>query len=170
MEVRQEGHVLQWLTKGHRRVLEFLLPSAPASNITAILHSKKQYCCDISAQLSDLGGFRVCPGSRGKADGVIYINTYTTDKSATYQLHDGVFRRRKPWHLFPTGIDQLLTDLDVIGETFRLCGGSAGTVRLEGNVRMEIRIPLSLADNVLLHVPDALIQQSLVGFECATFW
>lgn len=169
MEVRHEGHVLQWLTKGHRRILEFLLPSASENKISDILHSKTQYNCDISAQLSDLGGFRALPGSRGKADGVIYINNYTTDKSATYQLHQGVFRRRKPWHMFPTRIDQLLTDLKVIGETFRICGGSPGA-GLEGNAHMEIHTPLSLADQKLLNVLDALIKQTLLSFECATFW
>jgi len=67
IEVRQSGHVLQWLTNGHRRILEFLLPSAIEGKIDAILASKSQYLQDLSAQLRDIGGFRALPASRGKA-------------------------------------------------------------------------------------------------------
>jgi len=73
LEVRQEGHVLQWLTEGHRRILAYLLPSASEEQISAILNSRTQYHCDISAQLGELGGFRASPASRGKADKVTYI-------------------------------------------------------------------------------------------------
>jgi hypothetical protein len=84
MEVRHEGHILQWFTSAHRRILQLLLPLASLDQISAVLGSKTQYHCDLSAQLGDLGGFRALPGSRGKADSVSYVNVYTTDKSATY--------------------------------------------------------------------------------------
>lgn len=104
LEIQCEGHVLQWLTKGHRHLLQFLLPSTPLHKIDSILASQSQYHLDLSAQLEDIGGFRAHPGSRGKDDNVRYINVYSTDKSVTYQLHDGIFMRRKPWHLFPASI------------------------------------------------------------------
>jgi hypothetical protein len=170
IEIWHPGHVLQWLTKGHRHVLEFLLPSAPAEKISDILNSKTQYHCDISAQLDDLGGFRSVPASRGAADRVIYINAYTTDKSATYQLHNGLFKRRKPWHLFPDKIDKLLEDTEKIAEMFRICSGNQTMGGLEGNARMEIRVPLDLADQALANIPDGLIQKSLAAIDCSTFW
>jgi len=170
IEIRCPGHVLQWLTKGHRYVLEFLMPSATARMISDVLNSKTQYHCDLSAQLDDVGGFRSLPGSRGAADNLTYINVYTTDKSATYQLHTGLFKRRKPWHLFPDKIDKLLEDMEKIAGTFRTCGGSQTTDGLEGNARMEIRVPLDLANQTLINIPDDLIQKSLVAFEPPTFW
>lgn len=169
-EIQYKGHVLQWLTKGHRRVLEFLLPSAPAEKISDVLNSNTQYHCDLSAQIGDIGGFRSQPGSRGAADRVTYINVYTTDKSATYQLHKGLFKRRKPWHLFPNKIDTLLEDMEKMAETFRTCGGSQTVDGLEGNARLEVRVPLDLVEQTLVDIPDDLIQQSLVAFDCPTFW
>ena len=170
MEIRHEGHVLQWLTKGHHRILEFLLPSASQEKIAAVLKSQTQYQCDLSAQLADLGGFRAAPGSRGRADKVVYINVYTTDKSVTYQLHKGIFKRRKAWHLFPGAISQLAKDLEHILDIFLRSGGNSEMGGVEGNARMEIRVPLDLVDRVLLSVPDSLIQCSVTSFECRTFW
>jgi hypothetical protein len=170
VEIRYAGHVLQWLTKGHRHVLEFLLPSIPMEKISDILSSSTQYYCDLSAQLGDIGGFRSLPGSRGASNKVIYINTYTTDKSATYQLHTGIFKRRKAWHLFPDKIDKLMADMEKIAETFRTCGGGQTMDGLEANARMEIRVPLDLVNQVLVDIPDDLIQKSLAAFDCPTFW
>jgi hypothetical protein len=166
MEVRHEGHMLQWLTSAHRRILQVLLPSASHEQIDAVLKSNTQYRCDLSAQLGDLGGFRALPSSRGKADSVSYINVYTTDKSATYQLHDGLFMRRKPWHLFPAHFTRLVKDVARIAEQFTLFGREG----LEGNGRMEIRVPLHLAEKVLLCLPDNLIRDSMASFDCTTLW
>ena len=170
LEIQYEGHVLQWLTKGHRRLLQFLLPSTPESKIDSILASQSQYHCDLSAQLKDIGGFRALPGSRGKDDNVYYINIYTTDKTATYQLHKGIFMRRQAWHLFPASIGRLIKDLERIVEIFCLCGNSPRVGGQEGNARLEIRVPFSLADKVLLKMPDSLVQDSLVAFDCKLFW
>ncbi|KAG2063846.1 hypothetical protein BDR04DRAFT_1036956, partial [Suillus decipiens] len=170
LEIQHEGHVLQWLTKGHRRLLQFLLPSSTEHQIDSILASQTQYHCDLSAQLEDLGGFRAHPGSRGKDDKVHYINAYTTDKCATYQLHDGIFKRRQAWHLFPASIGKLIKDLERIAEIFCLCGSAPHVGGHEGNARLEIRVPFSLADQVLLQMPDSVIQDTLVSFDCKLFW
>lgn len=171
LEIRQEGRMLQWLTEGHRRTLTYLLPSASEEKISAILESSTQYKCDITSQLGDLGGYRSSPGSRGKADKVSYINTYTTEKSATYQLHEGIFRRRKPWHLFPSGISQFLKDMKCIGNIFQSCAGDdTNGLGLEGNARMEIRVPLGLANTVLIHLPYNVIETALASFRPQTLW
>ena len=169
LEIRQEGRVLQWLTEGHPCIMAYLLPSASEELISDILKSQTQYHCDISAQLQELGGFRASPGSCGKADQVSNINVYTTEKSATYQLHDGIFRCRKPWHLFPSSISQLIKDMESIGDTFCSCAGD-GTDGLEGNARMEIRVPLSLADAVLVDLPYDVVGAAVASFSCKTFW
>ncbi|KAG1772225.1 hypothetical protein EV702DRAFT_976833, partial [Suillus placidus] len=170
LEIQHKGRILQWLTKGHHRLLQLLLPSAPGHKIDSILASRSQYRRDLSAQLEDLGGFRALPGSRGKDDNVYYINAYTTDKSATYQLHDGIFKRRQAWHLFPASIGKLTKDLERIAEIFRLCGGSPEVGGQEGSARLEIRVPLSLVDQVLLEMPDSIIQDTIVTFDSKLFW
>lgn len=166
LEIQQEGRTLQWLTEGHQHILAYLLPLAPENLISAVLQSKTQYFCDISAQLGDLGGFRALPGSRGKLDMVSYINVYTTDKSVTYQLHKGIYRRRKPWHLFPVSISQLIKDMGTIGGVFQSCAADG----IEGNARMEIRVPLGIADAVLTQLPYEVIHTAVVSFPCKTLW
>lgn len=172
LEVYQPNNVLQWLVQGHRRILRFVLPSASDSQVDAVLQSKTQYVLDRSAQITDLGGFRALPGSRGKNDQVTYINVYSTDKSVTYQLHSGVFKRRKAWHLFPENIKRLVADIKSIANTFRSCGGDGDhhNPMIEGNARMEVRVPLSVARQVFLELPHQLIQHTVVAYDCSTFW
>ncbi len=169
LEIRQEGHVLQWLTEAHQRILAYLLPSASEDHIAAILKSQTQYHRDISMQLGQLGGFRASPGTRGKKDQVLYSNVYTTEKSATYQLHEGIFRRRKPWHLLPSSISQLVKDMKRIRDIFCSCAGN-GNEGLEGNARLEIRVPLNLACTVLVDLPYDIIETAVASFSCQIFW
>jgi len=170
LEIRREGYVLQWLTEAHQRILAYLLPSASEDKIASIVKSQTQYHCDISTQLGQLGGFRASPGSRGKKDQVSYCNVYPTDKSVTYQLHEGIFRRRKPWHLFPPNISQLVKDMKRIQEIFRDCAGDGNSEGLEGNARLEIRVPLKLACTVLVDLPYRVIETAVVSFSCQMFW
>jgi hypothetical protein len=171
LEIRHAGHVVQWLTNAHRRIFEFVLPSASQDQISAILHSKKQYKCDVSAQLRDLGGFRATPGSRGTADNVSYINMYTTDKSPTYQLHNGAFRRRQASELFPSSIQRLVDDIAEMVEVFRQCGGdNADDDTQEGCARLEVRVPLRRANQVLLDLPENVVQESSASFDTVVWW
>lgn len=172
LEVYQPNCVLQWLVQGHRRILRFILPSARDDQLDAILQSKTQYTLDLSAQISDLGGFRALPGSRGKDDQVTYINVYNTDKSATYQLHPGIFKRRKAWHLFPNKIKRLGAELESIANAFRLCGGAGDSSKpvIEGNARMEVRVPLSVAREFFTKVPHQLIRHAVLAYNCTTYW
>lgn len=164
-EFRRKGHVMQWRTKGHHGLLRCLLPSAETAQISAVLKSKTQYDLDLAAQITDIGGFRSEPGSRGAADKVIYINVYSTDKNATYQLHKGLFRRRNPRHLLPDKISKLCGDIERIGDTFVKCGE-----HLEANARLEIRVPLKVAKTALSKFPNQLLESALVSFDMATFW
>lgn len=171
LEVRHAGHIVQWLTNSHRRIFEFVLPSASQDQISAILHSKTQYKCDVSAQLRDLGGCRVTPGSRGKADNVSYINMYTTDKSPTYQLHNGAFRRRQASELFPSSIQRLADDIAEMMEVFRQCGGdNEDDDTQEGCARLEVRVPLRRANQVLLDLPENVVQESSASFDTVVWW
>lgn len=166
LEIRQPERMLQWWTLGHSRLLNFLLPSATSAQVTSVLHSSTQYHLDLSSQLKDVGGFRSQPGSRGAGDKVLYINAYTTDKSVTYQLHNGVFKRRKPWHLFPKNIKKLLKDLQIVRQTFLDCS----KYKFESSARVEARIPLSNVLHVLNDMPDSVVKSTLLSFDPEVFW
>ena len=173
LEIRHAHHIVQWLTTAHRRVFEFVLPSADEHQISAILNSKKQYKCDLSAQLRDLGGCRVTPDSRGNQDSVSYINVYTTDKSPTYQLHSGVFRRRQASELLPSSIQKLVSDMALMMDVFKQCAENEidnDNDTQEGCARLEIRVPLRRANQVLLDFPDDLVQACSVSYDTVLWW
>lgn len=169
-EIWCAGHTLQWMTGSHRSLLRYILSRASESQVDSVLSSSTQYHLDLSAQLTDLGGFRSSPASRGAADQVVYINVYTTDKSATYQLHNGLFKRRNGSHLFPENIGKLLKNMEKIADTFKICGGSQPLSGLEGNARMEVRVPLTVAATALLEMPDALIKSSVAAVDSHILW
>ncbi|KAG1865184.1 hypothetical protein C8R48DRAFT_601369, partial [Suillus tomentosus] len=124
LEIQYEGHILQWLTKGYCHLLQFFVPSSAKHKIDSILASQTQY--------------HAHPGSHGKDNQVHYINAYTTDKCATYQLHDGIFKCRQAWHLFLASIGKLIKDLEHIAEIFCLWENSPDIGGYKGNVQLEI--------------------------------
>jgi hypothetical protein len=165
LEIRDPNCVVQWLTVAHHQILQFVLPSANDNQIVKLLKSSK-FNLDRSAQLRDCAGFRLDPGRRGQADGVVYINVYTTDKSPTYQLHTGVFRRRTAEDLFPTRISRLVEDIEKMRNIFMECG----TLGQEGTARLEIRIPLSRAQRVLRELGEEFIQQTTISYPNPLWW
>jgi hypothetical protein len=168
LQIRHAGRVLQWLTTAHRRILAFVLPSAKDDKITAVLSSKRQYKCDLSAQLQDLGGCRVAPGSRGKGDNVIYINAYTTDKTRTCLLQSSNFYCKQSSDLFPQSIQRLIKDVAKVAAVFGWCArNNVNDAIREGCARLEVRVPLWRSNQVLLDLPDDLVQVSTVSFDSA---
>lgn len=165
-----ENHVLQWLTIAHQEVLKVALPSASPEQILSVINSKQQMKVDLSAQLRGIGGFRSEPGSRGVADGVSYINAYTSDKAATYQLHNGIFKRLKGWHVFPGRVEKFLKNLERIAETFETCAGDEPFSALESNARMEVRVSLPNAYHALLQFPDETAQNTIIAIDPKVFW
>lgn len=165
-----QGFVLQWLTVGHRYVLQTALPSASPEQISAILQSSQQFKLDIAAQLGDLGGFRSEPGSRGAKDKVSHLITYQTDKAATYQLHNGIFKRRKAWNVLPGWDKKYWKKMEWIAQTFETCAGDTERSPLESNARLEVRVPLSKAYGALLDFPESVARQSIAAINPQVFW
>jgi hypothetical protein len=165
LELRQEHRVLQWLRTGHIALLQHALPTPDDRKIERLANAK-YFHQDTIAQLRDLAGFRVAPRTIGHRDEVVYINVYPTDKAATYQLHEGLFRRRKSADVLPNNIKKTLSDIDEISRTFLACGDKMQ----EGNVRFEIRVPLARANLVHFTLPQELIDQSVVSFPVQTWW
>ncbi|KAI0362849.1 hypothetical protein BV20DRAFT_919007, partial [Pilatotrama ljubarskyi] len=119
--------------------------------------------------LFDLAGFRCTPGSRGERDKVVHVNVYTTDKTVTYQLHNGSFSPHRVSSLYPGNIRRLLEDMNTIATTFSQCGGSAGTVQ-DGTARFELRVNLDQALEAITSFPDELIRRSAVCIPSPIWW
>ncbi|KAI0723693.1 hypothetical protein C8Q72DRAFT_752532, partial [Fomitopsis betulina] len=93
------GHVVQWVSYAHGDLLEALLPHVTEAQQSTVQCSHA-FHLDRSAQLTDFAGFWVAPGMHGEADGMAYINVYSTDKSVHYQMHPGIFKKIQPHDLY----------------------------------------------------------------------
>lgn len=177
IEVRSPGNILQWLTEGHSDLLRHIFPTLPHARINGIL-SSGAFKVDMAAQIRDYSGFRYqCrKGIREHTD-VHYINAYTTDKSPFYQLHIGLFRRRKPTDLYPSNITTFLNDLERGQDILSECGGIPVNEEIEaahgaqdGAVRIEVRVPLSDFATILPSFPPDLIRACIVKIQPEIWW
>jgi hypothetical protein len=94
---------------------------------------------------------------KGLQDGVSYINIYTTNKKATYQLHQGIFQA---WHalelLSSHSIGKLMNDVNEMSNIFNQHMGVDSDEEnkvyfyssLEASARFEVRVRLREAADV----------------------
>ena len=170
VEVSSPGHVLQWLTNKHLDVLSYMLRS-PADHTISNIPQSSRWHEDISAHLYALGGFRTTlPKRLVQTTSVRYVNVYTTDKSPTYQLHKGVFRRHRASEIHPDKIAQLMRDVSSFGELFFNLSGQQGGPVQEGNIRAEGRIQLNAAHDYLRQFPLDLLARCFVAIPAAEWW
>jgi hypothetical protein len=167
LEVHVPGHVTHFLVSGFRDLVKKVLPSIPHHKVDALLRSQKHQV-DLAASLKDLGGFRTVPGSKGKLDRVSYINAYCTEKSAIYQLFEGgLYRWHSAHELLPGKLPNLLKEVDQISTTFAACSQDDG---LEGNARLEIRVPLKDALYKNRTFPQAMVEACIVAIPQDVWW
>lgn len=182
LEIQSPDLILQWKTANHADLLQYLLPSAPV-NRAVNLPNTTAFQEDISSLCYQLAGFRIAVPAIGRADHVKYINVYTTDKCATYQLHHGAFTRHTPQCLFPSNLPQALTDLGHLAKLLYYCAGyrdddefdvddNEESVKHEGAARAEVRVQLEPGhiSDVLRHMDWDLINKVLVGFNAEDWW
>jgi hypothetical protein len=174
LEVYLPGHVLQWLEDAHLTLLNFGLPKQGRDHPNALFSLKsdqRKFSTDRVAQLKEFAGFRCMPGLVGRADGVAYLNVYTTDKEPTYQLHRGSFRVHRASELLPmSGGDKLLKEVSEMGTVFGQCIGNMDRAPNEGCARFEIRVTLSQTPQALPTLTHRLLSESLVGIPVALWW
>ncbi len=168
MEIKRPGYVLQWLTAGHRKILEKAIPSSPRVDVEALM-SGNNFEVDVSGHLFDLSGFRCNPGAKGKRDKVVHVNVYTTDKSASYQLHRGAFSPHSCTSLYPANIEKLMKDMDIMGDTFLECAGARGTIQ-DGTARWEIRVQIDAALALIPRLTDQFLQQCVICIPSEIWW
>jgi hypothetical protein len=169
LEIHDPGMVVQWSTSAHSAILKYILPSLDSQQISK-LQKRPTFHLDHVAQLEDFAGFRFEPGLCGAQNGVKYINVYTTDKSPTYQLHIGVWRRRTCQDLLPKALDKLLEDLVKMSTTYKSCSGSQGDTPQEGCARLEIRVPLALARTALRNPPQENLRRWTFSIPTNLWW
>lgn len=174
LEVFLPHHVLQWLEDGHYKLLRFGLPKQGSNDphtISSLMLDKPKFATDRVAQLKEFAGFRCVPGAAGQADGVAYVNVYTTDKEPTYQLHKGSFRLHRASDLLPfSGGNKLLKDVDEMSTVFGQCIGLDDRAPNEGCARFEIRVTLAATPQSLPSLPNRLLRSSLVAIPVDLWW
>lgn len=168
LEISSPEKVLQWAEEAHGILIEHLLPHLDRRRAVALMRSPA-WATDTSSLLYDLAGFRVKPGSYGTPAQVRYINVYTTDKTPTYQLHTGAFKRHRPIEILPDTMPVLLSDIRRLAQMHRYCGYNT-TGSQEGCVRVEIRVPLSAAHERLRVFPLALAEDSIIAIDAMVWW
>jgi hypothetical protein len=169
LEIHDPGRVVQWSRSAHSEMLKYILPKLDSSQINR-LQQRNTFHLDHVAQLDDFAGFRCEPGLWGTQNGVNYINVYTTDKCPTYQLHTGIWRRRTCKDLLPKTLDKLLEDLVKMSKTYKSCTGSQGELPQEGCARLEIRVPLALAQSALCNPPQEHLRRWVFSIPTNLWW
>ncbi|KZP14420.1 hypothetical protein FIBSPDRAFT_751783, partial [Athelia psychrophila] len=173
LEYSKGGHVMQWLAQGHLGLLRFLLPSVPTDEHLQRIMDRRGFALDRAAQLGDLAGFRLAvPSAAARADGVTYLNVYSTDKSQTYHLHPSMFRPHYATELIGNALPKLRNDLDEMSKVYAAARGKWGDEDSgsPGNARLEIRVPLRGAGDVLVQLPPNVVAASMVAVPTWTWW
>ena len=168
LEVHEAHHCLVWTKEMHNRVIQHALPSLTSEQARSLTRAAK-FILDPAAQLTSFAGFRLEPGRLGYADHVSYLNVYTTDKAATYQLNGGIYRRRTCTDLLPQNINKLLEDIDKISETMSLCGGVQGETH-DGAARLEARVNIAFAETSLTAMSRAVIDDCIIAVPSVLWW
>lgn len=170
VEVFATGHILQWRKDQHAVILAFCAPEAHPDLIMALPQSRHWHE-DLSSQIYSLAGFRATmPAAITEASGVSYVNIYTTDKSSTYQLHSGSFRRHRASELLPDPIGRLLKDVDSLGLLFHKLGGQADGAVQEGSLRAEGRINIDRAADYMRRFPPDPLFATFTALPAAQWW
>lgn len=173
LEYSKRGHVMQWLIQGHLALLRALLPSVPTDVQLQRIMDRPGFSLDRAAQLGDLAGFRlVVPSSAARADNIVYVNVYPTDKSQTYALHPTCFRNHSAEELIGKALAKLQDDVKEMSAIYAGARGRWGEADSgsPGNARIEIRVPLAGAGDVLQGLPANVVAASIVAVPTWTWW
>lgn len=159
-----DGSCLGWSTDGHALLIQVFLEisAANARRITSLGSSK--YVRDPLSHLMGASGFRITPGVRAEGPHeAAYIQAYSTDKSLTYAHESGHFAK------FVTAAQILRGQGERFAEEmYRIYRAAAETNH--SAARLEVRVPLEHASNVLLNPSVDLLRRSLLRFTPEEFW
>ncbi|KAI6103250.1 hypothetical protein EDD16DRAFT_1493737 [Pisolithus croceorrhizus] len=170
LEFGKHGHVVTWRRNGHAELGRYLLPDH--DDPAAAMERSRKYYVDYHMHLKDIAGFRWTPGRN--SDVIKYVQAYTTEKAISYQLHDGIFRPRKPSELLSDKqTERLLDDLNKQATIIFNCTGNGDVWRgqpQDACARLEVRVPLNHAQDVLTGMPRHVIDDTMVQIPARTWW
>ncbi|KNZ79311.1 hypothetical protein J132_10732 [Termitomyces sp. J132] len=156
---------LQWNTFGHHELVRQALgiEKYHACRITSLGSSK--YHRDYSSHLSAISGFRVVPGIRAQGPfGAQYMQVYTTDKAVLYNPERGHFGK------FVTCAEALSVEhpIPTINGIHTIYEAAIHNNSSKG--RIEVRVPLKHAKEVLTHFDTDRLRRCLCSFEPEVWW
>jgi len=168
MELYEPRHSLHWRRASHAPILTHLMPALDADTISSMATPGADgYFEDISALLRPVSGFRYTPKQNVAAEtGIFYLQCYSTDKSVadssilnhntlSLNLADG-FKGDK------RGRERLAA----ISARF----SAAHAARVMTAARIEIRIPLAKAAEMLQPLPQDFLKSLLIRVRSSTWW
>ena len=165
LEIWQQGKSIQWRENMHMQLLRSLLPNSTEQQCNDVKNSKK-WLSDPLAHLYQLAGFRVeTSAAARKTDHIIYLNVYTTDKQATYQMHTGAYRHHRAQDLLPPKIEHLIRDIETLRELYYACGDKVQ----DGAARAEVRISLLYARFPLVDYKE-ITGTCVVAIDAVDLW
>jgi hypothetical protein len=155
---------LAWRTDSHFHVVKDVLDIPPlhARRITQTGSSK--YIRDLTSHLTSVSGCRISPGVRAQGPhSALYLQMYMTDKSITYRpdgSHFGKFMRGQD--ILQGKADDYCHDLYTVYRD--------ATTKNPSLARVEVRVPLADAANVLVDVDIDALRGGLVCFTKSIWW
>jgi hypothetical protein len=169
VEIQVPESIAFWDTAAFKDVLQLALPSAAEEDVRK-LEGKRSFHVDPQSSLDDIGGFRVEPKSQGRVDEVHYIQAYHTLSSSCRTLHHGMFSQHSGLDLMPKKIDKLIHDLEGMAKSLQGNSGSVTEAGLQGNARLEIRVPLRKAFMALPRITDQFVARCIIAHPIPLFW
>lgn len=171
LEFGLPGKIVTWRSTSHHALVRHLLPDVP--NLERTFDRSKTCFVDNQMHLKDFAGFRWTPSRN--IETISYVQAYTTEKAVSYQLHDGIFRPRKALELLSKRTcTKLIDDLDQQSGILFTCAGNdedhPEIQPQEGCARLEVRVPLSHANDIITDFPNDLINQTMVQIPAHHWW
>ncbi|EIW73780.1 hypothetical protein CONPUDRAFT_68403 [Coniophora puteana RWD-64-598 SS2] len=175
MEFGRRGHVVTWASRSHAEILLAICPGLRREHVERRMKSK-QYHLDRLSHLLEVAGFRAEMEFWGRKE-VLWAQCYTTDKAASAQLHNGIFKTRWPSELLKESeLDRLLRDMVKMSEMLAICAGKGEVeegveaTAQDACARVEVRVTLAQALTDLVDLPDGLLERGLLQIPSWQWW
>lgn len=156
---------LQWTTSSHFHIVKEVLriEDPRALRITSLGSTK--YSRDMVSHLPAVSGCRIEPGVQAQGEfQAVYFQMYTTDKAATYNPERGYHGKAITMNA-AMGTTQPAPFLEGLYELYK-----DAMTETTSNARVEVRVPLSKATEVLLNIDSTVVRNSLLEFTKDEWW
>jgi hypothetical protein len=161
-------HCLLWKRQSHGPLMTHLMPVLDPDDVARMVTlGAKGYYQDVTALLRDVCGFRLAPSIQDAVStGIFYIQCYATEKNVA---DSGILNHNTLSLPLAEGFRGTKTAMNLIESMFsRMSAAHRGKV--ESCARIEIRMPLDDAADVLVSLPNQLLAQCLIPIRASTWW